>query len=481
MQHILGAVIASIRKGSVADELGLHKGDILLAVSGHKLRDYIDYRYFIATDFLSLRVHRPGQDDVLLEVDKDPDEDLGIRFTSDVFDRVRLCRCRCEFCFVAQLPRGLRPALYLRDDDYRLSFLHGNFITLGNLSETDFQRILQFHLSPLYVSVHATEPDVRAKLMGSPVRADRQSPEGSARLPEILPLLRRLTDGGIEIHAQIVLCAGRNDGAHLARTVRDLADLSPGIRSIGIVPVGTTNAVPERASLRLAGSAEAQAVLQSVAEWQQTFLMRLGTRLVYASDELYLQARRDFPPAEEYEDLAQLANGIGDARLFLDEIESPEMTRVLEPKGRCRAESPALQQSPRVLQPETGPLRIILGTGTGASGLVAQLAARFTSAGIDATVVVAANRFFGPDVTTAGLITGADWLQALHLAPPADLIILPRQTINADGRFLDDMTRRTIAKRLATPVRFAKTPLEAAKEVSRFARQSSRTVAIEPS
>lgn len=442
-----GAVIANIRKNSIADELGLRVGDAVLAVSGQALKDYIDYRYLIATDYLSLRIQRPEQGEFLVEIEKEPDEDLGIRFTSDVFDGVRLCKCRCEFCFVAQLPKGLRPALYVRDDDYRLSFIHGNFVTLGNMREADFKRILQFHLSPLYVSVHSTEPDVRARLMGT------------TAIPEILPQLRRLVDGGIEIQAQIVLAAGYNDKKHLAHSVRDLTKLYPGVQSIGIVPVGITNVTPERAALRLTGATEAKYVLDQVHEWQQTYLKRLGTRLVYASDELYLQARRDFPAAEEYEDFAQLANGIGDARLFLDEIDAA---------GELLGSRNQNTKTPRTEKTSSHRrFRVILGTGTGASGMVSQLAARFTAAGIDTSVVVAANRFFGPEVTTAGLITGADWLHALGQAVSADLVILPRQTINADGCFLDDMTRRTFATRLGTRLAFANTPSEAAKAILR--------------
>ena len=286
----------------------------------------------------------------------------------------------------------------MRDDDYRLSFLHGNFVTLSNFTEADIHRILRFHLSPLYVSVHATEPKVRAQLMGSDC------------LPDVMPVMKRFVHGGIELHAQIVLCAGINDGKHLEKTVRDLSQLFPGVISIGIVPVGVIGEAKQR--LRLVGANNAHEIITAIEAWQQASLDRFGTRLVWASDEMYLLARRDFPAAETYEVFAQRANGIGEARLFLDEVESKALERILE-IGRVSG-----TEQERVQPGRSRRFKVILGSGVSASGMVAQFANKLNEFGISATVVVAVNRLFGTTITTAGLISGSDWLAALQQAPP---------------------------------------------------------------
>jgi putative radical SAM enzyme (TIGR03279 family) len=457
---VTGAQIAKIRKNSLAAQAQLRPGDVLLAIDGKKPQDYIDYRFLTASEVVTLTLARQNAGEFEVEIEKEYDDDLGITFSSDVFDGVRTCRCRCEFCFVAQLPAGLRQSLYLRDDDYRLSFLHGNFITLTNLTEADYRRILRLHLSPLYISVHATEPKLRAGLMGC-------TPAG-----DIMTHLRRLIAGGIELHCQIVVCSGRNDGEHLVRTVNDLTSLYPGVQSIGIVPAGIIKKSRRSGvvgleskqqstfddNLALTGATPAQEIIAQVARWQEENLARFGTRLVWASDEMYLLARQELPDLESYEEFPQRANGIGEARLFLEEIASPEMERLLS----------------KVKQTVGQTLRVILGTGISASGLVSQLAERFNLAGIDTRVILAPNRLFGPTITTAGLVCGADWLAALQPAlanEPADLVILPRQAINHDGYFLDDMHRRGFEKRLGVKVAFAAGPLAAAQSVIKMVKR----------
>ena len=444
MSKQIEAVIAEVSAGSLAAQAGVSTGDALLAVDGERPRDYIEYRFLIATDALSLELRRPDKSRLTLHIEKEPDEDLGIRFTSDVFDQVLTCRCRCEFCFVAQLPAGLRQSLYLKDDDYRLSFLHGNFITLSNLGEEDYRRILQFHLSPLWVSVHATDPGVRGKLMGCEA------------LPNIVEQLGRLVDGGIELHTQVVVCPGWNDGAVLEKTVADLAALFPAVQSIGLVPAGVNRLLATKSDLYPVGAHLAKQIVGQVQGWQKEFLAQLGTRLVWTSDEMYLLAGIDFPPAEEYEEFIQRENGIGEARIFLDEIDSPEFAKLI--KGRPARETP---------------LRLLLGTGPGASGLVARLAERCNELGLATSVVVAPNQLFGPAVTTASLIPGADWLAALAAEGPADLVILPRQALNSDGKFVDDLSRRELAERLGCPIGFARTPLAAAELIAKYSDNTS--------
>ncbi len=443
----LGAVIAAVKKGSLADQAGLERGDILVAVDGERPRDYIDYRYLTAAESINLLVSRPPAGDFSAHIQKHTDEDLGLRFTSDVFDGIRTCRCHCQFCFVSQLPPGLRPALYVRDDDYRLSFLHGNFITLSNLREADFQRILRQHLSPLWISVHTTEPQLRAGLMGS------------SKLPDIRSQMRRLAEGGIELHAQVVVCPDWNDGPGLEMTVKELAVLHPGLRSVAIVPAGINEFLAGKSDLRSVNAVLAREIIQRVETWQQEFLPRLGTRLAWPSDEMYLTAGLGFPPAETYEDFAQRGNGVGEARLFLEEVDSAAVGKKLQ----------TLRGKPR---------QIIFATGVAASGLVACLAAKCNAVGLRTSVVVAANRLLGPSVTSAALIPGRDWLQALGESPTlhsygdgavagADLVLLPRPALNAEGRFLDNMSRQAFAARLGTPVAFAPGPLAAVAMIAR--------------
>lgn len=429
-----GALIAAVKKGSLAAQAGLRKGDRIVAIGNQRLQDYIHYRFLISAEGLTLKIQQPGRGQVTLHIEKDIDEDLGIQFAEDVFDGVRVCRCNCAFCFVSQLPPGLRESLYLRDDDYRLSFLHGNFITLSNLTEADFRRILGFHLSPLWVSVHAAEETVRAKLMGSP------------RLPAILPQIKRLTEGGLEIHAQIVLCPGINDGPILARTVHELAELHPGVASIGVVPAAITPRLESELKLSPLGAGTAREVLQQIDHWQRDFLGRLGTALVWASDEFYLTAGMEFPPAAEYEDFLQRGNGIGEARLFLEELSSRTFVEAAKKLRAARDKLP----------------RVTLATGPAAGGLISHLAEKLDQAGAKTQVVVATNQLFGPAVTCAGLIPGADWRAALQQSPPADLAFLPKQALNYDGLFLDDISGKELAKQAGVKLVFASGPNDVA-------------------
>ncbi|NIM04765.1 MAG: DUF512 domain-containing protein [Armatimonadetes bacterium] len=448
-----GAVVAQVKKGSLAWQAGVRKGDHLLAINGVRPRDYIDYRYRIARESLNLKLRRPKGGNLLVHLEKEPDEDLGIRFSTDVFDKVRTCRCRCKFCFVSQLPPGLRPSLYLRDDDYRLSFLHGNFITLSNLTEADFHRILKFNLSPLWISVHATDPEMRGNLMGS------------TTLPDILSQMKRLTEGGIELHTQVVICPGLNDGPVLEKTVEDLSNLHPAVKSIGIVPVGINLPEKMKGDLQPVAKGIAVQIIQQVQHWQRGFLESFGTSLVWASDEMYLIAGMEFPPTKDYENFCQRENGIGEARLFLEEVKSAEFEKRLKEKVALLGGKP---------------LRLLLGTGGAASGLVTEMASRLNCMGLQTSVAVAVNRLLGPAITSASLVAGDDWLEALSKASETDLVILPKQSLNSNGRFLDDVSRREFAQRLGIPVGFARTPLEAADLIVKYSKDILAGPPIEP-
>jgi putative radical SAM enzyme (TIGR03279 family) len=432
--HPSPPTIASVRPGSRAAAAGLAAGDRVLRVNGRAPRDYIEYRFLIADECVLLTVETAEGGGRRVRVEKAIDEDLGIVFTSDVFDGVRTCQNRCGFCFVAQLPAGMRPALYVRDDDYRLSFLHGNFITLTNLRPQDRRRIARDHLSPLYVSVQATEPEVRARLFG------RDTPDPLAEM-------RRLMARGIEFHTQIVVCPGINDGVHLTRTVEDLAALHPGVQSIGIVPVGLTRhrrRLPEIPAVTPEIAAE---ILTQVARWQRGFRERLGTRLVFASDEMYLRAGRPIPSRASYEEFPQLGNGVGCVRLFLDDLKQ------MRPVDLRR------------------PARVTLVTGEQAAELVRALARKLEiGQNVRAQVCIVPNRFFGESVTTAGLLTGGDIIAALQRAGAGDVVILPATAVREGEGFLDGVTVEEVARAIGAPVLVAAGPRDAAAAVREWDR-----------
>ena len=395
-----------------------------MRVNGKVPRDYIEYRYLIAEESVSLTWEDARGRQRRARIEKSVDEDLGITFTSNVFDAVRVCNNRCAFCFVSQLPRGMRAALYVRDDDYRLSFLHGNFITLTNLTPADRRRIAEYHLSPLYVSVQATEPEVRARLFGGPT-------------PDPLAEMRWLIPKGIEFHTQIVICPGTNDGEQLARSVRDLAALHPGVRSIGVVPIGLTSHRGKLAQIPPVTAEMAREIVSQVEQWQREYRRKLGTRLVFASDEMHLRAGLPIPARAHYEDFPQVGNGIGGVRLFLDDLAK------MKPVDLAR------------------PTRVTLVTGEMAAPFVRAWAEKLEMGqNVRAEVCVVPNRFFGETVTTAGLLTGRDVLVALRACGAEDTVILPATAIREGEGFLDGMTVEELAQRVGACIIAAHTPRE---------------------
>jgi len=423
-QHAPVARIAEIMPESIAEELELQPGDLLLAVNGEPVTDYIAYRFAIADEDVSIEIAR-GDEQGVFEIEKDADEDLGIIFESDVFDGVRACRNRCVFCFEDQMPAGMRGSLSLRDDDFRLSFLHGNFLTLTNLTDDDVRRIVHEKLSPLFVSIHATDPAIRNAMLQN------------TKAQDIRAQLRELGEQGIEFHGQIVLCPGWNDGAVLDQTLTDLAERYPALLTVGIVPVGLTAHRDSLPELRTVTPEDAAAVLDAVEKKQSENLSRLDTRQVFAADEFYLLANRPFPAAEAYEGFPQKENGIGLARLFLDELASlPEIALAV----------------PCPVSPVT------IATGTLAAPLLEQLAAHLRAWGIEATVVPVPSLTYGGGVSVAGLITGADLRAALAGRDLGQMLILPTASLNADGIFLDDTTPEELETAFGVPIHFCDGP-----------------------
>ncbi|MEA3345825.1 MAG: DUF512 domain-containing protein [Chloroflexota bacterium] len=370
--------------------------------------------------YLELRVRR-GDREFSIEAQREYGQELGLDFVQPLFNGIRRCSNACKFCFVNQLPQGMRSSLYIKDDDLRLSFLTGSFVTLTNLTEADWERLAQQHLSPLYVSVHATEPSLRRCIFGRPV-------------PDILSQIRRLGRLGIHIHSQVVLVPELNDGLHLRRTVFDLAELYPVVESVALVPVGLTKY--HRGGCRPYTMAEARRLLAQVAPWRRDFRRRWGVNFVYPADEWYLLAGEPIPPAEAYDGFPQLENGIGLVRELVDNWE--------ESKGALEAGQPVSFRGSR--------LTLVCGTliAPTLEGIAHELSA-LIGASIDVVPVV--NHFFGPTVTVSGLLTGQDVVGALRGRELGDAVILPRTMFDASGeRTLDEWTPSQLSERLGAPI-----------------------------
>jgi len=418
-----GGRITEIRPGSVAETAGLQVGDILFSINGHLLRDEIDYRFYSADEELHIVARREPDSALNLHISREYDEDLGLAFGEPTFDGIRRCRNGCDFCFVRQMPRGLRQSLYVKDDDYRYSFLFGNFVTLTNLNEEDWMRLEEQRLSPLYVSVHATDPHLRARILGVP------------SVPDVLAHLRRLGALRIQVHAQIVVVPGLNDGSALEHTVNDLLGLYPTVSSVALVPVGLTRF--HSCGLRQLTAAEAGRILSWLRPRQRQSRQNLGTGWVYASDEFYLMSGQRVPPRRAYDGFPQLANGVGLTRLLLDDW------------GRVRKRG-GLRLPDRRLTLVCGTL--IAPTLT---ALVAELA-ELTGSSVD--VVAVPNLFFGSTVTVSGLLTAGDVMVALQGRELGDRLVLPRTMFDASGELtLDGVTPAEMAEKLRVPVTTADT------------------------
>ncbi|MCK5119051.1 MAG: DUF512 domain-containing protein [Candidatus Latescibacteria bacterium] len=408
--------IIGVQTGSPAEQLGIRVGDSLERINGHPARDVLDVWFRMADESAILELRRDGEV-FEVRIEEAEDRDLGLGFEEMT---IRRCGNRCVFCFVDQLPPGMRPALYVKDEDVRLSFLHGGYVTLSDVSGEDIERIVEQRLSPLYISVHATDPQVRKRLLGR---------RGGV---EVLATMQRLAAARIWMHTQIVLCPGINDGPELERTVRGLSDLFPHVRSIAVVPVGLTRHRDGLAPLKPVGRAEARRCIEQVTEWQEALLNRFGERLVYAADECYLAAGLEIPSAEDYEDFPQIENGVGMVRQFLDAFVAEEKRL---PKG--------LKER----------LSLTLVTGRSAEGFLRRIVARLEQMrGLSVRVVAVKNRFFGESITVSGLLTGQDILVALERETVGDAVLLPPNCVNEDGLLLDDQTPEEMGQALGVPV-----------------------------
>lgn len=417
MQKNQGALVENVLAGSIAEEVELEKGDKIVSINGFPLIDWIGYCYLTNESEITMEVEKRSGEIWEIDIEKDIDEDMGIEFQFPIFDGLKNCHNQCIFCFVDQMPSGLRETLYMKDDDYRLSFLHGNYMTLTNLSEKEIERIIELRLSPLYVSVHVTDPQMRCKMMNNKYAG------------KILKNLQRLADGGISFHTQIVLCPGINDGIFLEQSIKDLSCLWPHVLSLAIVPVGLTRYRENLFPLKTVDRQKAQEIINQVRPYQKEFAKKWQCTWVYLSDEFYLMAEETIPPRANYDDFPQTENGVGLVRLFLDEFAEYE---------------PFL---PKSLEK---PRKITLATGVSAGKFLMPLVEKLkTIKGLNINLEIIKNNFFGDTVTVAGLITGRDIIKALKDKKLGDVVLIPWVMLKDDQPvFIDDLSVSEVEKSL---------------------------------
>lgn len=413
--------IVSVDGGSLAQAAGIRAGDELLRVNGETVVDLLDYEALCADARVRLRVRRGGEE-TEYDVEKDEYEPLGLNFETPLMSGMRLCCNKCLFCFVDQLPQNARPSLRLKDDDWRMSLMMGNYVTLTNVSDHELDRIIRRHASPLYISVHAMEPGLRSRILGTP---------RGARLPE---QLKRLAGGGIEFHAQAVLCPGLNDGEALEDTIEKLAAMHPAARSLALVPVGLTDCREGLHPLHKYTPEEARGVLDIAERWRERLLKKLGTRFVFPSDEFYLAAGRPLPEDGEYEDYEQIDDGVGMLRLLETEF------------SEAYADLPEERKQPG------GGKTLLAACGVSAAPFLRQMFAAHPLTGLTVDVRALENGFFGPSVTVSGLLTGGDLVRGLQGAEGAALLISACMLRDGEQVFLDDMTLEEVSRALKKPV-----------------------------
>jgi putative radical SAM enzyme (TIGR03279 family) len=439
-QHL----ITEVAENSIAAEMGVAAGDALLAVNGAYPEDVLDYRFLLANEKVELLVRKADGEEWVLDIEKGEDEDLGLSFAEGLMDEYRSCQNKCIFCFIDQLPAGLRESLYFKDDDARLSFLQGNYVTLTNMSEADLARIVRYRLAPINISVHTTNPALRCLMQGNP------------RAGEALGKIKTLYEAGIAMNGQIVLCKGINDGAELPRTIADLAAFIPQMESVSVVPAGLTKHRTGLFELKAFNKDDAQGVLQTVHRLQEEIYARHGGHFVHAADEWYMLAEKELPPAARYDGYPQLENGVGMMRLFLDECEEalPRAYGGATVVGRDALGAPVEELAGVRGMTDIGS-EVSVATGLLAYPYIKALAARFT--GITVHVYGIVNHFFGEGVTVSGLLTGIDLISQLQGKPLGERLLLPANILRyGETVFLDGLTVAEVERALHVRVDIVK-------------------------
>lgn len=446
------ALISGVRPGSLAEFAGIEPGDELLELDGRVLRDAVDYQFYQAADEVQVHIRKANGLEELLVFEKEIDEDIGIEFERATWDDLTLCNNNCFFCFLKGLPRGLRKPLYLKDDDYRLSFLHGNFVTLTNLDGSDWERLAEQRLSPLNVSVHATDVELRRAMLGN------------ATAPDVLEQIARLGALGLRVHTQIVLCPGVNDGQKLERSVRELVAMYPVVQTVSVVPVGASPKLEEwsesRDGIRLERpTAEyARSIVEMLRPIQRQCRREHGVTVAQCSDEYYLASGMRIPGRAAYDGFSQYENGVGMVRTMFEDW------RRTRNRLRARPRSPVVR-------------RLVIATGSLAAPVLADIAAEAGPLlGASIEVVAVSNTLFGERVNVAGLLPGADYVRALTgVAGGADIVVLPRPSLDYFGqRFLDGMTPAEVESSVGVPVVFASQWSEIAEVIQGRASRPER-------
>ena len=410
-----GHLIKAVEEGGIAEEMGIEPGDRLLEINGETVEDIFDYQYMIEEEYVEVLIAKPSGEEWLLEIDKDYEEDLGVTFDNGLMDDYRSCTNKCIFCFIDQMPKGMRETLYFKDDDSRLSFLQGNYVTLTNMSEKDVDRIIKYHLSPINISFQTTNPELRCRMLHNRFAG------------ESLKKADKFYEAGIQMNGQIVLCKGFNDGEELERTIRDLTRYLPHLQSVSVVPVGLSKFRDGLEPLEPFTREDAGKVLEQIHRWQEKLYPEYGLHFVHASDEWYTLAGEELPQEESYDGYLQLENGVGMIRLMLEEFEDA-FRRLEEPK--------ALEN------------RILKGTYSSVTGQIAypyirrmadRLTERFPE--IKIQVFPIRNDFFGERITVTGLLTGQDIIAQLKGKELGDILYLPENILRSGERvLLDDIT-----------------------------------------
>ncbi len=421
-------IVEKVLSGSIAEEMEITPGDALLEINGHKIEDIFDYQYYTQDEYIEILVRKPSGEEWLLEIDKGYDEDLGITFENGLMDDYRSCHNKCIFCFIDQMPKGMRDTLYFKDDDSRLSFLQGNYVTLTNMSDEDVDRIIRYNLSPINVSFQTTNPELRCRMLNNRFAG------------QALEKAWKLAQAGIIMNGQIVLCKGVNDGAELDRSIRDLSAYLPNLESVSVVPVGLSKYRDGLYPLEPFAKEDAQDVLRIIHGWQNKIYPEYGTHFVHASDEWYILAEEELPQEEQYDGYLQLENGVGMLRLLLDEFaEAMEEDRINGRQARAK--------------------HITLATGRLAYRFIKQMAMQMEERyeGLQIDVIAIRNDFFGEMITVSGLLTGQDIMAQLKDRDIGEKLLLPQNVLKSgEPVFLDDYTLDDIEKALQVRIDIVK-------------------------
>ncbi|MGO1370944.1 MAG: DUF512 domain-containing protein [Senegalia sp. (in: firmicutes)] len=417
-------IIENIKAHSIGEEMDVEVGDILISINDNIIKDIIDYKFHISDEYVIVKIKKANGEIWDLEIEKEYDEDLGIEFSNSLIDKAKSCRNNCMFCFIDQLPENMRETLYFKDDDSRLSFLQGNFITLTNMSDEDINRIIKYRISPINISVHTTNKDLREEMLNN---------KNAGKLYDIL---KRFNEANIEMNAQIVLIPGVNDGIELKNTLNDLSKLYPNIESVAVVPVGLTKYRQGLKKIEAYDREKSTKLLNEIKEYQGKYLKEFGSRFIFASDEFYVLSKIDLPTYEDYEGFPQIENGVGLLRDFKASIEE-ELSKLKDIKANKK---------------------VLIATGTLAYDFMSDIAKMISDKipGLNIEVIEVKNDFFGHTITVSGLITGKDLIKNVEKKDFNQLIIPESMLRNGEEVFLDDISLEDVRKKIKKDVFISK-------------------------